>query len=141
MEIVKKNNRKSDHWCNAMPTWAALPGARILTDAHPTNQIWLVETLECEAASCKAILTVDQEMSWCKRENYFWAKIFQNRQDLCGFPANLDELPSDPKKMSEGFCEARLLGKICGGIFGCLKVGALGHSFGGDHEIDCFSAL
>ena len=36
--------------------WAALPGARILTDAHPTNEIWLVETFECEATSFKAIL-------------------------------------------------------------------------------------
>ena len=28
---------KSDSWCNAMPTWADLPGAHILTDAHLTN--------------------------------------------------------------------------------------------------------
>ena len=58
------------------------------------------------------------------------------------FPWTFDELPSDPRKnVSEGFCEARLLGKICEEIFGCLKVCALGHIFGGDHEIDCFSAL
>ena len=43
--------------------------------------------------------------------------------------------------MSEGFGEARLLGKICGEIFGRVKVDVLGHIFGGDHEIDCFSAL
>ena len=48
---------------------------------------------------------------------------------------DLDELPSDPRKnMSEGFAEALLLGKICGEIFGCVKVGVLGHIFGGDHE-------
>ena len=81
-------------------------------------------------------------MSWCKRENYFRAKISQNSQDLCGFPADLDELPSDPRKhMSECFCEARSLGKICGEIFGRVKVGVVGHIFGGDHENDCFSVL
>ena len=48
---------------------------------------------------------------------------------------DLDELPSDPRKnMPEGFCEARLLGKICGEIFGRVKVGVLGHIFGGHHE-------
>ena len=55
---------------------------------------------------------------------------------------DLDELPSDPRKnVSEGFCEARLLGKICGEIFGRVKVGVLGHIFGGDHENDCFLEL
>ena len=90
----------------------------------------------------KQYFTVGRGKSWCKSENYIWAKISQNRQDLCGFPVDLDELPSDPRKnMSEGFCEARLLGKICGETFGWVKAGALGHIFGGDHEITCFSAL
>ena len=31
-----KNN---DRWGNAMPTWAALPGAHILTDVYPTNDL------------------------------------------------------------------------------------------------------
>ena len=31
---------KSDTCCNVGPTWAALPGARILTDAHPTKFQW-----------------------------------------------------------------------------------------------------
>ena len=52
------------------------------------------------------------------------------------------ELPSDPRKnMSEGIGGARLLGKICGEIFGRVKVGASGHIFGGDHENDCFYVL
>ena len=54
----------------------------------------------------------------------------------------LDELPSDPiKNMSEGFCEARLLGKIGGEIFGRVKVGVLGHIFGGHHEKNEFLEL
>ena len=48
---------------------------------------------------------------------------------------DLDELPSDPRKnVPEGFCEARLLGKICGEIFGRVKVGVLDRIFGGHHE-------
>ena len=43
--------------------------------------------------------------------------------------------------MSEGFCEALLLRKICGEIFGCVKVGVLGHIFGGHHENNEFSEL
>ena len=33
-----------------MPTWAALPGARILTDAHPTN------AFECKIFAESALL-------------------------------------------------------------------------------------
>ena len=33
-----------------MPTWAALPGARILTDAHPTN------AFECKMCAESAFL-------------------------------------------------------------------------------------
>ena len=49
---------------------------------------------------------------------------------------------SDPRKNTyQGFAEARLLGKISGEIFGCLKVGVLGHIFGSDHENIKFQEL
>ena len=47
-----QKNWKSDSCCNVGPTWAALPGARILTDAHPTNVYkqypGLVETVKAK---------------------------------------------------------------------------------------------
>ena len=45
-----QNFWKSDSCCKAMPTWAALPGARILTDAHPTNNF------DCKKCAERAFL-------------------------------------------------------------------------------------
>ena len=68
------------------------------------------DVLNAKLRLVKQYFTVCLEITWCKSEKYFGAKNSQNRQDLCGFPVDLDELLSDPRKnISEGFCEARLL--------------------------------